>query len=215
MALKYSIRQIRFAWTTSYPSYRGGGRSDEITVELVETWWVLVEESGPDDVDAAREWDPWERALYCDSFDWGAVPRVGNEGVETGINGRLYTESEWCSPGSGRGRYKCVWKEVIPALAIGTLVHTGNIRINYLSADTVRNRKTRYSQLALFVDVGFFLYELSLLFLRRNKKPINTKVSKAKPPSAPAIIRPKGALSFDESTGSFVAKRGVATEDTV
>ena len=55
---------------------------------------MLVEARAGDDADAPREWEPWERELYCDSFDGGAVPRVGGEGAEAGTKCRLYTDSE-------------------------------------------------------------------------------------------------------------------------
>lgn len=43
-----------------------------------------------------------------------------------------------------------------------------------------------------------------------NMKPMNAKMSKARPPSAPPIMRPRGTLSFQESTGD---EDGVNVED--
>ena len=103
----------------------------------------------------------------------------------------------------------------MPPLALGTLSHTGEILNRLLSTHTIHCRKTRNLQLEFFVNVGFLSYERPLLFFRMNMKPMKAIRIKARTPSTPPTIKPRGTLSFEESTGDVVAERVVVTEDTV
>jgi len=69
-------------------------------------------------------------------------------------------------------------------------------------------------KLEFVVKVGSSWCEQLFLLLRRNRKAINVKMRKARPPIAPPIIGPRDCPALDEATGDVIPEGTAVTKDT-